>query len=334
MKKIKTFIFLFVLLAFITCRQKENYQSMEGMVWNTVYHITFQGPVQLKDSVIPVLDEVSRSLSVFDRNSLVTALNESDSVVADPHLVAVYDKALLINKISKGNFDPTISPLIDAWGFGIGHVANADTLAVDSVLQFVGIDKTHRDGSVIFKDDSRTRFNFSAIAKGYGCDAIGDMFKRNGVVNFMVEIGGEIALSGLSPSGSEWRISIDAPVAEDLPGHNSAMIINVTDAGVATSGNYRNFRNEGGTTVAHTISPISGRPFLSGILSATVIAPTCMEADALATACMASPESLAKEILLEYDAEGLLIFADTVWETPGFRKFISTASVPGRRVRN
>lgn len=291
---------------------------MEGMIWNTLYHITYKGSPTLQDSVMEVLNEVGGSLSVFDKNSLTSRLNNSDSISADRHLKKVYEESLRINRISKGSFDPTVAPLVDAWGFGLGHTPTADTLAIDSIREFVGIEKTLlRDGYII-KEDYRTRFNFSAIAKGYGCDAIGEMFHRNGTDDFMIEIGGEITLSGKSPSGRDWKIAVDAPVEGKNPGEDTALVISVTDVGVATSGNYRNYREDGATKRAHTISPLTGFPYLSEILSATVIAETCMEADAIATACMASTPEMAKELIDEARVEALLIFPDSVWTTSGF----------------
>lgn len=305
------------------------------MIWNTVYHVTYEGRESLKDSVLPVLNRVSHSLSVFDSNSLITQLNDSNCVEADHHLVTVYEASIRINRLSHGKFDPTVSPLIDAWGFGIGHKASADTLTVDSILDFVGIQKTFRDGNKIIKQDPRTRFNFSAIAKGYGCDAVGHMFKRNGVHNFMVEIGGELTLSGQSPSGNPWKIAVDAPIDDINPGEESVIILSLSNAGVATSGNYRNFRLENGRKVVHTISPITGYPVLGSILSATVIAPDCMVADGIATACMASSPEEAKNLIREENVEGLLVFNDSIWYSPGFSRYvISEVSEPGKTIRN
>ena len=311
-KIIRNFLLTFVSLTFFACKTEPGFQKTEGVIWNTQYHITYKGSPMLKDSILTVLNEVGSSLSVFDKNSLVSALNNSKQVEADHHLITVYDASKKLNEISCGIFDPTVSPLVDAWGFGIGHTPSTDTLAIDSLLNFVGIQKTHRENSTIFKDDERTRFNFSAIAKGYGCDAIGEMFVRNGVRDYMVEIGGELALKGQSPSGDNWRIAIDAPVENSNPGEETVEILEVTDCGIATSGNYRNYREEDGKKTAHTISPITGRPVFSELLSVTVIAPTCMEADALATACMASSLEDAKALLQAYGAKGYLITEEGV----------------------
>ena len=323
-----------MLVTLTCCNQGSPYIKTEGMIWNTVYHITYKGPQHLKDSIMPILNEVGKSLSVFDKNSLVTQLNNSISVCPDSHLIKVYDTSKRISRSSHGNFDPTVAPLIDAWGFGIGHVPTKDTLELDSVLIFIGIEKTHREDSIIFKEDIRTKFNFSAIAKGYGCDEIGEMLRRNGVKDFMIEIGGEITLGGKSPSGGPWKIAIDKPVEGNNPGEETIVILNLTDCGIATSGNYRNYRMEGSEKIAHTISPITGRPIISDILSVSVISSTCMEADAIATACMAGSINEAKELLNETKSEGLIITTDSIFETPGFSRFILEAWEPGRRDRN
>lgn len=314
-----SFLFIFFLYS---CGQKENYVKCEGMIWNTLYHITYKGPETLQDSILPVLNEVGKSLSVFDKTSLVSRLNESDSIMIDSHFKIVYDESRRINCLSQGVFDPTVSPLVEAWGFGVRHKPQSDTVAIDSILEFVGINKTRREGEWIIKDDIRTQFNFSAIAKGYGCDALGEMFKRNGVRDYMIEIGGELSLRGHSPAGGDWRIGIDAPLDNIDPGKETAIVISLTDAGVATSGNYRNFRMDGDKRVAHTISPVSGRPYLSEILSATVIAKSCMEADAIATACMAGTFAEAKHLLETTETEGMMILNDSIYFTPSFKKYL------------
>ena len=294
------------------------------MVWNTFYHITYQGDRSLTDSVMTVLNDVGKSLSVFDGSSLVSWVNKSTATPVDRHFMAVYNTSLIINGVSDGLFDPTVSPLITAWGFGPGHKINADTLAIDSILSFTGINKTRLEGSTLIKDDVRTQFNFSAVAKGYGCDMVAQMLRRNGVENYLVEIGGEIAVGGVSPSGESWKISIDRPVESNNEiVHDAGAVISVTNAGIATSGNYRNFHREGGATFGHTISPQTGRPVKTDVISATVIAPTCMEADAAATACMAAGSKIAKSMLTTLRYEGMLILSDsTTYLTPGFQALL------------
>lgn len=222
--------------------------------------------------------------------------------------------SLKINRLSEGVFDPTLGPLITAWGFGKGHRATRDTLRLDSLLAITGINRTRIENGLLLKEDARIEFNFSAIAKGYGCDRVAEMLMRNGVTNFMVEIGGEIRCGGKSPSGGRWRISVDRPLLADSVVHESQCILELAGGGLATSGNYRNYRREGGRVLGHTISPVTGRPVETDVLSASVVAPTAMEADALATALMALGSERAKRLVVDEGYGALLVLADsTVW---------------------
>lgn len=323
----KTYFFnifnsLLILCALLSssCHPSPTYQREEGMIWNTVYHITYESDIHLGDSILATLEKVGKSLSVFDKSSLVSKVNEADSIEIDDMFADVYNASLKINKASTGMFDPTISPLITAWGFGPGHTVSADSTAVDSILRFTGISKTRLQGKTLIKNDRRIQFNFSAIAKGYGCDQVAEMLKRNGVKNYLVEIGGELSIGGKSPRSDKWKISIDRPIQTDSTEiHDSSAVIAVTDCGVATSGNYRNFHKEGGKTFGHTISPVTGYPVETDVISATVIAPNCMLADGAATACMASGSRLAKKMLSRLGFEGMLILSDsTIWISARF----------------
>lgn len=279
------------------------------MAWNTAYHITYQSPDDLSDSIRLIFENVDQSLSPFNSGSTVTAINENTGDIADDYFIAVYNKSRQINAISGGIFDPTVSPLIRAWGFGQGHEVSADTLDVDSVLQHVGINKTRLENRKLVKDDPAIEFNFSAIAKGFGVDCIAEMLERNGVTNYLVEVGGEIRAHGVNPQGEKWRIGIDRPDADAKPSE-IVSAISITDCGVATSGNYRNYHESGGRRFGHTISPLTGRPAETDVLSATVIAPTCMEADALATCCMALGSQKALELCNKQKVGVMLILAD------------------------
>lgn len=139
----------------------EKYHKADGMVWNTTYHITYEGDPSLADSVLVVLENVGKSLNVFDTTSLVSSVNAGDSVIVDRHFKKVYNTSRKINSASNGMFDPTLSPLITACGFGKGHRPTADTLNISEVMKYVGITKTHLAGDTLVKDDPRINFNFS-----------------------------------------------------------------------------------------------------------------------------------------------------------------------------
>ncbi len=312
------------LLLAVGCNRSESeWQQAEGMIWNTSYHITYDAPKNLNDSIIPVLNEVGGSLSIFDPNSLVNIVNKQDSTPVDSHFIRVYVMSRKIGKLSGGMFDPTVSPLVTAWGFGPGHKATSDTLRIDSLLQFVGIDKTRLQFDALIKDDPRIQFNFSAIAKGYGCDAVADMLKRHGSRNHLVEIGGEITACGVNPQGEKWRVSVDRPIFSDSVIHDSQVVVAFTDMGMATSGNYRNFHTANGKRYGHTLSPLTGRPATTDILSATVIAPTAMEADGLSTAMMSLGSERAMALAKQLRRAVLLVLADgEVWMSPQFKALV------------
>lgn len=312
-------------VASVSCDRSQDWTNKEGLAWNTSWHITYQGPESLGDSIPGVLARVGHSLSIFDKSSLVCQVNNNDSVVLDSDFIAVYNKSREISRISGGAFDPTISPLVTAWGFGPGHKATADTARIDEVLKYVGISKTSiTPAGTLLKQDPRINFNFSAIAKGYGCDAVGAMLERNGVANYIVEIGGEIACKGRNPQGGKWVVSIDKPIlSKDREIHDSQEIIAITDMGVATSGNYRNFKEENGKRYGHTISTQTGRPATTDVLSATVVAPTAMEADGLSTALMALGSERGKQLVGRTGTAAMLVLADsTVWTSEAFKALV------------
>lgn len=301
------------------------WQKEEGLVWNTSYHITYNGKAELKDSAIQVLARVGKSLSVFDSSSLVSLVNKQDSTPVNNDFIRVYVMSKKINRASGGSFDPTLSPLITAWGFGKGHEVTPDTARIDSILVFTGIEKTHLRHDALVKDDPRIEFNFSAIAKGYGCDAVAEMLHRNGVKDYLVEIGGEIITGGKNPEGKDWRISIDRPVfSKDSIIHESQEIIDISNMGVATSGNYRNFHKTASGIYGHTISAETGRPATTDIVSATVLAPTAMEADGLATAFMSMGSERSIKLNRNLRRPVMLVLSDyTVWTSDEFKKLIA-----------
>lgn len=298
------------------------------MTWNTEYNIKYCHHTNLSDSIISVLREVELSVSPFNKKSRITAINENRSDTLDGYLSRLYDKSVEINRESGGAFDPTVSPLVNLWGFGYEKTGKANWQAVDSILMFVGIDKTRKEGIRIVKSDGRTTFNFSAIAKGMGCDEVGKMLERNGVTDYIVEIGGEITAKGHNPKGQKWRISIDKPInANDTVIHHSAGIVEITNCGIATSGNYRNYHTDSaGNKVAHTINPRTGMPEQSDVLSATVIAPDCMTADAYATTFMVLGLEKSKKLLDKHpEISAMLITSDNgnsfkIWESGNFPK--------------
>lgn len=325
----------FLFIAALGCRRPAPPRIMQGMIWNTTFTITYLSEHNLDDSVMAALNDVGRSLSVFDTTSLVTRVNRAERALAvDSAFRMVWRESMAIHRASHGRFDPTLSPLITAWGFGPGHCPTADTLRVDSLLRIVGITKSHLRGDTLYKDIAELQFNFSALAKGFGCDAAAAVLKRNGVKDFLIEIGGEITAEGNSPRETLWRVSVDKPITSDEVTHTSQLVVCLpTPCGMATSGNYRNFHTTAsGSRFGHTIDPVSGRPCTTDVLSATVIAPTCMQADALATACMAMSSESAMAMADSLGRPVMLILADsTVCMSPSFSKLTTENNLTPRK---
>lgn len=306
------------LTLFVGCKKNTEYQHFEGAVWHTSFHISYQCDKNLNDSIAQVMKLVELSLSPFCDSSVVSKINRNLTNVTDTLFRKVFITAQKVNVASGGVYDPTVAPLVELWGFGRNRdVAEPTPAQIDSALRWVGIDKCRLTGIHIVKPVPETIFNFSSITKGYGCDLIAQMLIRNGCENFLVEIGGEMALAGLNPKGEKWHVMIEAPIVS-TSGSEKLLTLPLSDCGVATSGNYRNYRDtHSGVRVGHTISPTTGRPIISSTLSATVIAADCMTADALATACMAMPASQALQMISQWpDAEVLLVVSSKSGDSP------------------
>jgi len=279
----------------------------------------------MDDSILSVMRMVEMSLSPFADSSLVSRINRNETDVTDSLFRRILVASKDVNRLSGGAYDPTVAPLVNLWGFGYKNAASEpEQSRIDSALRLVGIAGCHIDNNRIVKQNPLTEFDFSSITKGYGCDLIGEMLNRHGCKNYLVEIGGEVSVRGKNPRGEMWRIMIDAPVENDTAVvHKRMALIEVTDCGVATSGNYRNFRNTANGKTWHTISPSTGYPVKTSTLSATVIARDAMTADALATACMAMSLESALDMIKSLPAtEALLVTADStgyrMHTTPGF----------------
>ncbi len=314
---IKELAIIAVVASIVSCSTPSIYRQCDGATWGTTFHITYKSGTDLCDSIHNVMREVEMSLSPFNDSSLISRINRGETVVADSMLKTVFLKSQDINIRSNGMFDPTVSPMINMWGFGYKKSTGTPSKAkIDSMLLTIGIDKCQlRSDGTISKPHPNTEFNFSAITKGYGCDMIAEMFKRNGCNDYMIEIGGEIVVGGKNSHNSLWRIMIDTPIENDTAiVHERMAVIELTNrCGIATSGNYRNYRLTNNGRVWHTIDPTTGYPINSLTLSATVIAPTAMEADALATACMTLSVDNAMMMIEEYpNASALLITADSI----------------------
>jgi thiamine biosynthesis lipoprotein len=270
------------------CTDKGTYFEESGSVFHTPYHIKYQAPRLLTGQIDAALQEFNLSLNPFNPNSIISKVNTNQPVEVDDYFVEVFIRAQEIAALTGGAFDPTVAPLVNAWGFGFSRMDSVTPRMIDSLKTFTGYEKIRLEGRRVIKDDPRVMLNFAAIAKGYACDVVARLLESEGVTNYLVEIGGEVTMRGLNPNGECWRIGINKP-NDDAPGLNTDLeetLQPCTPCGIATSGDYRNFYVKDGVRYAHTIDPNTGYPARQNILSATVVAANCMTADAYATAFM------------------------------------------------
>ena len=303
------------------------YQKMEGMVFHTIYHITYQGKEDFGQKFDKLFKEIDGSLSMFNDTSIISRMNNNDrDVVANRYFTNVFNKAFEVSEATNGAFDITVAPLVNLWGFGFKNSDNVSQQMVDSILQFVGYKSVSLDEEGhLHKQDTRTILDASSIAKGYMCDVIAEFLKEQGIENYMVEIGGEIALNGFNPKGKMWSVGINKPIEDSTMISNELQeVIYMNHGGMATSGNYRNFYVKEGKKYAHTIDPHTGYPIQQDILSSTVIAEDCMTADAYATAFMVLGKDKALQIL-ENDSTLMAYFIIEGEESNGYDIIYSPA---------
>ena len=187
------------------------YQHNSGLVFGTVYHITYQSDEDLQADIEKELQKVDNSLSPFNKASIITQINNNKDVRVDPMFEEVFTLAEGISKETNGAFDITVAPLVNAWGFGFKNGTEPTKAAIDSLRNLIGYEKVALVDGHIKKQNANTMLDCSAIAKGYGSDAVARLLKRKGINNFMVEIGGEVVTCGNSEKRVPWRIGVNKP---------------------------------------------------------------------------------------------------------------------------
>ena len=285
------------ILMFTACTKQKQYFEESGSVFHTIYHIKYEGSEILTEKIDAEFQKFNLSLNPFNPNSIISKVNRNEAVEADDWFIEVFNKAKEVSDHSEGIFDITCAPLVNLWGFGFSKMDSVTPQMIDSIKQFVGYQKVRLDGRTVVKDDSRILLNCSAIAKGYASDIIARLLEREGIENYMVEIGGEVTMKGVNQNGKCWRIGINKPEDDSTGIKNDIeeVVQLCKKGGVATSGNYRNYYVKDGKKYAHTIDPRTGYPSEQSILSATIVAEDCITADAYATAFMAMGLEKARE---------------------------------------
>lgn len=307
-------------VVFIVSCQEEVVKSpdpivIKGEAQGTTYTIIYLDTTKTnhKESVDSLLDKIDQSLSTYNPNSILSQFNKADScMIIDDFFVDVFLDSYKVYDLTKGAFDPTILPVLNAWGFGPIDTIRFDSTYTDSMKyayidslafeleDYVGFDMLSLGGDLFMKsgdsidEDMRDNWickelknielDFNAIAQGYSVDCLGRLLESKGVKSYLVELGGELRARGYKPNAIPWRVAVEDPV--QLSNGGIAGELDLINRSMATSGNYRKIKKIGDIEIGHTIDPRSSRPVSDQLISVTVFADNCILADAYATAFM------------------------------------------------
>lgn len=325
MRHIVVIAALVTLAAGCKSAREGNYIRMEtGFALGTQYNCTVNmaDTTGLRGAIDSLFARFSASMSVFDHESLLNRLNRNETDSLDRHIAYCIETAAGVSRISGGEYDITLKPVIDAWGFNGGTPEGRPNL--DSLMRMVGYGKVHVVGGRLVKDDPRMQIDLNSVAKGYAVDLLAALIEGRGASDYLVEVGGEIVCKGVNGRGTGWTVGVDKPIEGNVSGGDYQAVLRLGSGAMATSGNYRRFyTGPDGSKVVHTVSGLTGEARPSNLLSATVVADKCALADAWATALMTVGYVRARELLDKHrEVEGYLIYVNEhgkleTWASPG-----------------
>ena len=304
--------------------------AVDGFTQGTTYHIVLKQPLPMllkgrhtvtKEEIDSLLHRFDLSLSTYVRASVISRINRNDPAVrTDTFFNVCFRASERIWRETHGAFDITVGPLVDAWGFGPEGPEPVDSSLIDSLRQFVGMEKVKLEGDRVVKSDPRIRLDVNAIAQGYSVDVVGAYLEKKGIRSYLVEIGGELKARGRKGPGDPWKIGVDKPVDNNnVPGKDLQVVLELHGKALATSGNYRKFYEKDGVKYGHEIDPHTGYPARNRLLSVTVLSDECIMADGYATAFMVMGLEKSKAFVeARDDLDAYFVYSD---EQGAFRTF-------------
>lgn len=312
-----------VFILFFSCnRFEQTIVLISGEAQGTTYHITYITGTETNyqndiDSIFQVID---LSMSTYVPSSIISRINQDDTtVVVDQHFIKVFNKAREVSEKTGGQFDITVAPVINAWGFGFSKKEKVDSNMIDSLLMNVGYSLVQLDNNKLIKKKPGVMLDFNAIAQGYTVDVLAAFLEEKNIRNYLIELGGEVKAKGKKNNNEYWTVGIDQPNETEMEGRPLKATIQLKNQALATSGNYRKYYIENGQKFSHIIDPHTGYPARNNLLSTSVIAPDCITADAYATAFMVMGLEKSKIFLQQHPELQLEVFFiyddDGKWKT-------------------
>lgn len=331
MKKIRYTFYLIFLFSLVIFSQNEPIK-IEGYAQGSTYHIIYIDSLNrdLQDDIEKILQDFDLSVSTYIPNSIISRINANEkNVIVDKYFITCFNKAKEVWKNTNGAFDPTVYPLVNAWGFGPGKKQKIEKQKIDSILKFVGFNLISLKGNKVIKKDKRVALDFNAFAQGYSVDVVSEFLNSKDIHSYIVEIGGEVYAKGKKSNGDNWKIGIEKPIDNKEETNEFKAIVKLDNLAIATSGNYRRFIVEDGVKYHHHLDPKTGYPTKNNLLSASVFAKECISSDANATGILVMGLEKAKEFLqVHQELQAYLIYSDDkgnyqVYMTPQLKSIIS-----------
>ena len=314
--------FLFVsLLLLASCSQRLQKHHIEGFAQGSYYSITYYGDDNYQHGIDSIFHAVDLSVNLWVDSSIICKVNRNENVILNNIFIDNFNIAQKAAELSGGYFDPTIAPLVSAWGFGAenGEQSTENAAMIDSLKALVDYRRIRIENGQVIKENPAIQLDFNAIAQGYTADLIGAYLGAHGIKDFLVNVGGEIMARGSKPDGSPWVIGIERPAENWDSERVVQQRVAVRDQGIVTSGSYRKYVERDGKRYSHCIDPTTGYPVEHQLLSATVIAETSVWADALASICMVMGMERSLEIINSLDGiEAYYIFVNARGELETF----------------
>ena len=260
-----------------------------------------------------IFKEIESTLSLWDENSIIRKVNRNDTaVVLNKIFIDNFNYAMRAAELSDGYFDPTVGPLVSAWGFHLKEGMLMTPEIIDSIRQLVGYHKIKIENDKVVKENPNMTLDFNAVAQGYTTDMIGEFLLSKNVGNFLVDVGGEILAKGCKPNGDLWKVGIEKPAENKDSERIVQEIVQLKDKSIVTSGNYRKYVEHDGKRYSHSLDPKTGYPSENSLLSVTIICENTAWADCLASICMVVGIDRAREIIdsLDYEVEAFFIYVE------------------------
>ncbi len=318
------YIFYLFTIFFFSCSSSDNtiLVTNSGEAQGSYYHIKYMSMLgeDFHSQIDSILLEVDSSLSIYKDYSVISKLNNREIVTADTLFSEVFLAAKKVYTQTEGNFDCSVKPIVNAWGFYKDKFG--DSIVIDSakfrkILPYVGFDKISLIADTLVMPKGMS-LDFNSIAQGFTVDVIARFFENKNIKNYLIEVGGELLAKGKNADGNIWRVGVDKPSEDIDVKERFQFILDLENKALATSGNYRKFYEQDGVKYAHTINPFTGFPAQNRLLSVTVIHDNCMLADAYATAFMVMGVKKTKQFVASNpEIEIYLVYTgnDGDWKT-------------------